>query len=142
MKVLLIVVGRQGSLLAQATADFERRASRYWNLEVTEVKDDSRMLQRIPPGVEIVALTRDGKAWSSTQLASYLSGLGLQGSAGAAFLIGGAAGLSPDIISGAHKTMSMSCMTFTHELARLLFTEQLYRAGTIVRGEPYHKART
>lgn len=129
-------------MLADATADFERRASRYWSLEVAEVKDDSRMLQRIPPGVEIVALTRDGKAWSSSQLAAYLNDLAVQGKAGAAFLIGGALGLSPEIISRANKTMSMSNMTFTHELARLLFTEQLYRAGTIVRGEPYHKARS
>ena len=157
MKVSLIVVGRVGAALADATADYEKRAGRYWSLDVVEVKEErarkglsdeqvraaegTRILQRVPPGAEIVALTPDAKQWSSPQLASYLNDLAVQGKAGAAFLIGGALGLSDEILERAHRTLSISAMTLTHELARLVFTEQLYRAGTIVRGEPYHKTR-
>ena len=86
-------------------------------------------------------LTRDGKGMSSDDLARYLDNLAIHGKAGVAFLIGGALGLSDDIIKRADRTLSLSPMTLTHELARLMLTEQLYRAGTIVRGEPYHKAR-
>lgn len=158
MKVSLVVVGKVSTMLAAATSEYERRAARYWSFDAIEVKEEKarkglspeqvrtaegeRLLQRIPDGSEIVALTRDGKSWSSNQLAEYLNGLAVQGKAGAAFLIGGALGLSDEVIERANRTLSISPMTLTHELARLVFTEQLYRAGTIVRGEPYHKART
>ena len=158
MKVSLIVVGRAGVLVADGIAEFERRAARYWNLDVVEVKEErarkgisdeqvrssesQRLLAKVPAGVEIVALTRDGETWSSADLASYLDKLAIHGRAGAAFLIGGALGLSDELIERADRSLSISAMTLTHELARLVFTEQLYRAGTILRGEPYHKART
>jgi 23S rRNA (pseudouridine1915-N3)-methyltransferase len=95
----------------------------------------------VPPGVEIIALTRDGQAWSSSDLARYFEQLALSGKQGAAFLIGGALGLSQQAIARAQRRLSLSAMTLTHEMARALLTEQIYRAGTITRGEPYHKAR-
>jgi len=94
----------------------------------------------VPAGVEIVALTRKGEAWSSTRLARYLEALAVQGRAGAAFLIGGAWGLAEDLLARASHRLSLSSLTLPHELARLVLAEQLYRAGTILRGEPYHKA--
>ena len=157
MKLSLIVVGKPGALIAEAVAEYERRAARYWTLEVIEVKEErarkgsveeqvrdaesQRMLERVPKGAEMCCLTRDGKGMSSDDLARYLDNLAIHGKAGVAFLIGGALGLSDDIIRRADRTLSLSPMTLTHELARLVLTEQLYRAGTIVRGEPYHKAR-
>jgi 23S rRNA (pseudouridine1915-N3)-methyltransferase len=157
VKLSLIAVGKPGALVAEAVAEYERRASRYWTLEVIEVKEErarkgsgdeqvrnaesQRMLERVPQGAEICCLTRNGKGMSSEELARYLDNLAIHGQAGVAFLIGGALGLSEDIIKRADRTLSLSPMTLTHELARLFLTEQLYRAGTIVRGEPYHKAR-
>jgi 23S rRNA (pseudouridine1915-N3)-methyltransferase len=157
VKLSLIVVGKPGPLIAEAVAEYERRAARYWTLEVIEVKEErarkgsieeqirdsesQRLFERVPKGAEMCCLTRDGKSMSSSDLARYLENLAIHGKAGVAFLIGGALGLSDDIIQRADRTLSLSPMTLTHELARLLLTEQLYRAGTIVRGEPYHKAR-
>jgi 23S rRNA (pseudouridine1915-N3)-methyltransferase len=157
VKVTLLVVGRAGALVVDGVTEYQRRAQRYWNLDVIEVKEEKarkglsdeqirqseseRLLERVPAGAEVVVLSRNAKSWSSDELAAYLDGLAVQGKAGVAFLIGGALGLSNDVIKKAHRAISISPMTLTHELARLVLTEQLYRAGTIVRGEPYHKAR-
>jgi 23S rRNA (pseudouridine1915-N3)-methyltransferase len=157
VKVWVLAVGRPGVLLADAVAEFEKRAGRYWNFESIEVKEErahkglddevirrgesDRLLERAPAGAELIALTRDGQSWSSGQLARYFGDLQMSGKAGAAFLIGGALGLSAQAIGRAQRQLSLSPMTLTHEMARLLLTEQIYRAGTILRGEPYHKAR-
>lgn len=157
MKVWLLAVGRPGALLADAVAEYEKRAARYWNFTSIEVKEErarrgldeeqirrsesERLLERVPTGADVLALTREGQAWSSDELARYFEELQMSGRAGAAFLIGGALGLSPDVISKAQRQLSLSAMTLTHEMARVLLTEQIYRAGTILRGEPYHKAR-
>jgi 23S rRNA (pseudouridine1915-N3)-methyltransferase len=157
VKVWLLAVGRPGALLNDAIAEYEKRASRYWTFESIAVKEEKahkglneeqirqaesvRLLERVPSGSEIIALTRDGQAWSSAELARYFESLAMSGKSGAAFLIGGALGLSSEIIRKANRQISLSAMTLTHEMARLLLTEQIYRAGTITRGEPYHKAR-
>jgi 23S rRNA (pseudouridine1915-N3)-methyltransferase len=142
-------------LLADAIAEYERRAGRYWTLDVVELREEkgrkglpverlraaesARLAERVPQGAEIVALTRAGEPWSSTRLARYLEALALDGRAGAAFLVGGAFGLGSEVLARAQHRLSLSALTLPHELARLLLAEQLYRAGTIVRGEPYHK---
>jgi 23S rRNA (pseudouridine1915-N3)-methyltransferase len=157
VKLWLLAVGRPGALLADAVAEYEKRASRYWTFESIEVKEErahkgldeeqirqaetKRLLERVPHGVDVITMTRDGKAWSSSDMARYFEDLAMSGKNGAAFLIGGALGLSVDAIRKADRQLSLSSMTLTHEMARLLLTEQIYRAGTIVRGEPYHKAR-
>lgn len=157
MKLTVLVVGKAGALLGDAIAEYEKRASRYWPLDVVEVREEKahkglpservraaeseRLAERVPDGAELVALTRTGEAWSSSRLAQYLQELAVRGRAGAAFAIGGAYGLSDDLIGRAAQRLSLSKLTLPHDLARLLLAEQLYRAGTIVRGEPYHKAR-
>ncbi len=90
-------------------------------------------------GLETVALTRTGKLMTSTQLSAYLRTLALRASPGAAFVIGGAYGLSKDLVRRAGRKLSLSAFTLPHDLARLVLVEQLYRAGTIARDEPYHK---
>ncbi len=158
MKIRLVAVGRPSALLGEAIAEYETRASRYWNFESVEVKEvrarkglseeqireseSQRLIERVPAGSEIVALTRTGAAWSSSDLAQYFERLALSGKAGATFLIGGALGLSAPLVARAQHRISLSAMTLTHEMARLLLAEQIYRAGTIARGEPYHKARS
>ena len=156
MKLTLLAVGKPAPLLAGAIAEYERRAGRYWILEAVEVREEksrkglpaeqvraaesARLLERVPAGSELVALTRAGEPWSSEQLAKYLEALALRSSAGASFVIGGAFGLSDELIAQAQHQLSLSALTLPHELARLFLAEQLYRAGTIMRGEPYHKA--
>lgn len=157
MKITVVAVGRPTRLFAEAIAEYERRARRYWSLDVTEVREErggrgkamaqvqaaesARLLERVPAGAEVVALTRDGESWSSVQLARYLERMALEARPGIAFLIGGALGISEEALGEATRRISLSPMTLPHELARLLLAEQLYRAGTIVRGEPYHKGK-
>lgn len=152
----MLVVGKAAPVLAGAIAEYETRAGRYWTLDVVEVREEkahkglapervraaesARLLERVPPGAEQVALTRAGEAWSSKALAQYLETLALHGRPGAAFLIGGAYGLSDELLRQARHRLALSSFTLPHELARLFLAEQLYRAGTILRGEPYHKA--
>jgi len=136
-------------------ADYEARARRYWKLEVVEVEggakgrdpetervrtaEGERILSRIPEGLEIFALTRGGRPVTSRKLADTLSRLALDSSPGAAFVLGGAFGLSEPVLQRSTRRLSLSGMTLPHEMARLVLAEQLYRAGTILRGEPYHK---
>lgn len=155
MKVQVVAVGRPGSLLRDAILEYEERASRYWPLDVAEVKaekgsrgrsdaeirtaESERLLARVEDGMDTVVLTREGKPWSSTRLARYLQELAVRGHPGVAFLIGGALGIDDATRRNARRRLSLSGMTMPHELARLVLAEQLYRAGTIARGEPYHK---
>lgn len=155
MKVMVVSVGRPGRMISDAVEDYERRAGRYWNLEVVEVREErggrgrapaaireeeaARLLERVPAGFEIVALTRDGTAWTSVELAHHLERLAIESRPGIAFLIGGALGLGESALARAQRRLSLSSFTLPHELARLILTEQIYRAGTIIRGEPYHK---
>ena len=158
MKVKIVVVGGPGPLLADAIAEYEERAARYWTLEVAEVKaekaskgkteqavqaaEGERLLERVTAGSQIVALTRQGgDAWSSARLARLLEERALHSGPDMTFLIGGAFGLSAEVLRIAERRMRLSAFTLTHDIARLVLAEQLYRAGTIVRNEPYHKGR-
>jgi 23S rRNA (pseudouridine1915-N3)-methyltransferase len=155
MKLALVCVGRAGRVLAEAIAEYESRAGRYWDLDVIEVREErvrgggeddrvrtvegERILKRVPRDLDIVALTRRGAAWSSTRLARHLEQEAARAGRGEAYVIGGAFGLSAAVLKEAKAQMQLSRYTLPHDFARLLLLEQFYRAGTIVRGEPYHK---
>ena len=156
MKITAIVVGRAGAPLKDAILEYERRAGRYWKFKVTEVAsggggrakthpdrvievEETLLLARIPERAQIVALTRTGQGMSSTDLAGYLQDHALHSTPEVCFVIGGAFGLGTGILDRAHKQWSLSEATLPHELARLVLAEQLYRAGTIMKNEPYHK---
>ena len=149
MKVLILAVGKPGALLVSAIREYETRAGRYFSLDVIEVpagkgehglEAEARMLlDRVPEGFDVVALTREGKRMSSKGLARYLSALGLYRRPGVAFLVGGPFGLAESALSRAEHKLSLSAMSLPRDLARLLLAEQVYRAGTIIRGQPYHK---
>lgn len=150
----MIVVGKVRGVLVDAVEEYERRAARYWKIEVVEVNggagrgappadvmaaEAERIRGRLSTGLEVWAMTRQGKSLGSERLAHTLDTLGVRSSPGVAFVIGGAFGIHPDLVSEARRTVSLSAMTLPHEMARLVLAEQLYRAGTILRGEPYHK---
>jgi 23S rRNA (pseudouridine1915-N3)-methyltransferase len=159
MRLTVIAVGKVRGLLAPAVHEFETRAARYWKLEIVEVDagvgrgdardpatvrraEGERILQRAPKDGELWALSRRGKAIGSEDLASELGARMLRASSGISFLIGGAHGLDERVLEKVNRSLSLSEMTLPHEMARLLLAEQLYRSGTILRGEPYHKGAT
>lgn len=155
MKVCVVAVGRPRGTLAEAIADYERRAGHYWRLDVVEVQagvrggspdaeavraaEGERILERLPEGLDVVALTRGGRGTGSEELARDLQRRAVEAHPGVAFVLGGAYGLADAVLERALRTLSLSAMTLPHEMARLVLAEQLYRAGTILRGEPYHK---
>ena len=142
--------------MAEAIAEYEGRLRHYFPFEAIDVREESfrrgadaprvrreegsRLLARVPAGSRLIALHRGGTQWSSERLARHLGDTAVQGGNDISFLIGGAFGLDDELLKKADHLLSLSSFTFPHEVARLLMTEQLYRAGTILRGEPYHKA--
>ena len=154
MRVLLTVVGKpRDAGLAAAINQYETRATRYWPLEVHEVREEpsrnggadvvrqregERLASRIPPSCDIVACDVEGTAMSSEAFAQWLQKV-RESARDVAFAIGGAFGLAEEFRARARVRLSLAPWTLPHELARLVLVEQLYRAGTIVRGEPYHK---
>jgi 23S rRNA (pseudouridine1915-N3)-methyltransferase len=155
MRVVLSVVGRpRASGIADAVRDYETRAARYWPLESHEAREEpargaspelvraregERLLAKLPAGGVVVACDERGVSWTSEEFARWLQ-RHREGGRDVAFVIGGAFGLSPAVRERASVVLSLAPWTLPHELARLVLAEQLYRAGTIVRGEPYHKA--
>jgi 23S rRNA (pseudouridine1915-N3)-methyltransferase len=111
-------------------------------LTLVELRDSSpereaeALLAELRSDEQLVALTEEGRALGSVQLAERLRD---SGSGRLAFVIGGADGLAPRLKQRAAWTLSLSPLTFPHELARLLLLEQLYRAQTILQGGPYHR---
>ena len=140
--------------VAEAIEEYENRLRHYFRFESLSVpaanladdrateaveREGNAILRRLPENHTVVALTREGKRWTTRRLAERIQEIQTYGGAGLAFAIGGAHGLSTDVLDRARHLLSLSAMTFPHELARLMLTEQLYRAGTVLRGEPYHK---
>ncbi|MDH3224053.1 MAG: 23S rRNA (pseudouridine(1915)-N(3))-methyltransferase RlmH [Gemmatimonadota bacterium] len=151
MIVSVLAVGKVRSL-QRPIAEYERKAGRYWRLSVEEVRqtrgrdagsvqegEEELLAKRLDSRFRLVALTRTGRAYSSRQLAGWLEALQVGSVPGVHFLIGGAFGLASDLISRADLALSLSSLTLPHDMARLVLAEQLYRAGTILRNEPYHK---
>ena len=101
-------------------------------------REGARLAEKIPGSARTVACEPGGKSLDSQQFADLLRNARDQ-DRDLAFLIGGAHGLAPDLAGSSQMRMSLAPWTLPHELARLVLAEQIYRAGTIVRGEPYHK---
>ena len=154
MRVSLLAVGRpRHAGLSEAIREYETRAARYWTLDVIEVKEESartvslaqvkdreaeRLLGRITADAQVVACDPGGEAMTSELFASWL-GSCRDRAQNVAFVVGGAYGIGEAVRARANKRLSLAPFTLPHELARLVLAEQLYRAGSINRGEPYHK---
>ena len=151
MKFIVAAVGKpRDAALAAAIREYESRAAHYWPLEVREVKEErsggpatvvakeSERLAEKVEGATVVACDETGTAMSSVNFAKFLQDA-REKARDVAFVIGGANGLGDALKKAAQRRISLAPWTLPHELARLVLTEQLYRAGTIVRREPYHK---
>jgi 23S rRNA (pseudouridine1915-N3)-methyltransferase len=154
MRLVVAVVGKaRNAALGEAIRDYEKRAARYWPLDVHEVREErakgisvdkvkeregQRLADTIPVRAQTVACDVGGRPLDSAQFAEFLQTAREQ-DRDLAFLIGGAYGLASDLSAGSSVRLSLAPWTLPHEIARLVLTEQIYRAGTIVRGEPYHK---
>ena len=159
MQVRIIAVGKiKERFLTEGIAEYEKRLTPYLKLAIVEVADEKRgvhssagheqlikdregdrILAAIPEGAYVVALDVRGKEMSSEALAVRLHDWQLAGTNSIAVIIGGDLGLSGAVLSRADLRLSLSSMTFTHQMVRMIILEQIYRACRINSGEPYHK---
>ena len=144
MRLTVVAVGKiKERGIREALDDYIGRFARHFPLEEIELRDapaqelTAFFEKRIPDGAHVVALDVEGKAMTSEGFARWLDARMTQGKGRIAFLIGGAEGLPEAVRARAHEKLSLSTMTLPHRLARLFLAEQLYRAVTILRGEPY-----
>jgi len=154
MRLVVAVVGKaRHPALGEAIRDYEKRAALYWPLDVHEVREErasgvpldkvmqregDRLAERIPERAQRIACEVSGKSFTSTQFADFLRSA-RDDDRDIAFLIGGAHGLAPAVSAASAMRISLAPWTLPHEIARLVLAEQIYRAGTIIRGEPYNK---
>lgn len=139
MRYRVVAVGRvRAAALRAACDEYLERLRRYTRVEEREVKDEARVLEAVPEGSRLVALSRSGEECTSAQLADWTTAWDMEGR-DVALAIGGADALPEGVLRQAERIWSLSRLTLPHELARVVLYEQLYRAYTIRRGEPYHR---
>ena len=156
MKIYLIFVGKtREPYLQEGIEDFLGRLRRYVPVEVKTVRSEpltrkaqaarvmavesERVATAIPGNTHLVVLDPRGKQMTSEALARWWQELEHEGCRKLCFVVGGVLGFSDDLRSRSQTLLSISKMTFTHEMSRLILVEQLYRACTIIRGEKYHR---
>lgn len=153
MKITVIAVGKTSTPEISRLIDgYLRRIGHYIGFELVELPDargcrDSEsqkraegdaILKRLTAADTVVLLDERGREMTSVEFARFLEGRMNAGIKRLVFIIGGPYGFSHEVYSRADRLLGLSQMTFTHEMVRLFFTEQVYRAMTILRGEPYH----
>ena len=155
MKIKLIVVGKtNANYLKEGELEYEQRLKHYVrfdeiiisdiknakNLKQLELKnkEGNLILSKIENIDDVILLDDKGRMLSSTEFSNYLGEKMLRSTKSLVFVIGGAFGFSDEVYKRANNKLSLSKMTFSHQMVRLIFKEQLYRAFTIVKGEKYH----
>ncbi len=155
MKIVIIAVGKTSTdYVARGVEEFLKRANRYVGVELTVIPDvksskalteDAQkqqegrpILAALQPGDVVTLLDERGKELTSREFSGLIERRMIQGIKRLVFVIGGPYGFAREVYERADDKLSLSRMTFTHEMVRLFFTEQIYRAMTIMRGEPYH----
>ena len=157
MRAALICVGKlKEKYWRDAVEEYLKRLTRYGQVEVIEVPDapepahpspganaqvlqteGERILGKIKPDDYVIALAIDGKTYTSESFSEHMEQVTQRGRV--VFLIGGSLGLSPQVYQRANERISFSKFTFPHQMMRVIFLEQLYRACRISANEPYHK---
>lgn len=158
--VTVIALGKlSAAYFREAAAEYAKRLSAFCNLNLVELpeepiseknasaaviakaleKEGRAILAAVPKGSRLVALCVEGRQLSSGELADYFAGAALSGTGDIAFVIGSSHGLAPAVKAAAQCKLSMSKMTFPHQLARVMLLEQICRAFSINAGTRYHK---
>ena len=159
MKVTIIAVGKiKEHYLKEGIEEYSKRLSRFCDLRIIEAADEpapddlsaareeqiksreaSRVLGKVKDGDYLIVLDVKGAKKSSEEFAEVLKNCMISGNSSITFVIGGSLGLAPELIRKANVRLSLSDMTFPHQLTRLILLEQIYRAFKIINGETYHK---
>jgi 23S rRNA (pseudouridine1915-N3)-methyltransferase len=153
MRLRLLWTGKTKDAHLRALADdYLKRLSHFTRCEISEFResgataektgidrDSKRISDGLREGAVNVLLDPDGTQWTSQQLADAIQAWQADGTKEVAFIIGGPNGVSAELAARAHKRWSLSRLTLTHEMARVVLLEQLYRAFTIIHGLPYEK---
>lgn len=155
MKLSLLFTGKTSfKYLEVGIAEYEKRIKRYIDFEIKVIKDfkasksmpaktvkikeGEQIIKHLNKTDFLVLLDENGKMFSSREFAKFIDNKMYTGTKRLVFLIGGSYGFSDEIYKRANAKLSLSKMTFSHQPIRVLFAEQLYRAFTIIKGEPYH----
>jgi 23S rRNA (pseudouridine1915-N3)-methyltransferase len=143
MKIRFIMLGRTRRAEARALIDeYVARISHYAEMEVIELRETSDAALRklkLAAGATIVLLDAGGKQFNSAQFAKWLGGLRDRNTREVVFLCGDAGGFPEELRRRAEQSISLSALTMSHELARVMLAEQVYRVFTILAGHPYPK---
>lgn len=155
MRITLLTVGKTNDLsFKNAISEYQKRLKFYISFDIEEIpalkntknltednqkkKEGELILKSIQSDDEVVLLDDKGSEFTSKQFASYIEKKSASGLKRLVFVVGGPYGFSEEVYQRANDKVSLSRMTFSHQMVRLVFTEQLYRAMTIIKGEPYH----
>lgn len=155
MRITLLTVGKTNDLsFKNAISEYQKRLKFYISFDIEEIpalkntknltednqkkKEGELILKSIQNDDEVVLLDDKGSEFTSKQFASYIEKKSASGLKRLVFVVGGPYGFSEEVYQRANDKVSLSRMTFSHQMVRLVFTEQLYRAMTIIKGEPYH----
>ncbi len=155
MRINLLCIGKTASAEIRGLLEYYRiRLPRHWNFELIEIpdvrnagnlspdllkKEEAKLFSNhIEPSDITVLLDENGKQYSSREFAAKMDVWMNSSVKKINFLIGGAYGFAPELHQQANEKLSLSRMTFTHQMIRLFFVEQLYRADQILQGKPYH----
>lgn len=157
MNITLLTVGKTDvPWVRDSLALYAARLSHYTHFAISEIpqlknvsalsreqikeKEAALLLGKLRPTDEVWLLDERGKQYGSVEFASFLEGRMSRGRGDLVFVVGGAYGFAQEVYDRAAGCISLSKMTFSHQMVRTIFAEQLYRAFTIIRGEPYHNA--
>lgn len=155
MKITLIVVGKTDKkYILEGVSEYEKRLSHYCKFEVKVIpdiknsksmsssvqmqKEGELILGTVRSTSEVILMDERGSEYSSVDFAKFIEKKGIAGQRELVFVIGGPYGFSPEVKAASNAQLSLSRLTFSHQIVRLIFMEQLYRAMTIIKGEPYH----
>jgi 23S rRNA (pseudouridine1915-N3)-methyltransferase len=155
MKLTVICMGKtRERFIREGIEKYLQYLKHYGDVEVRELKEEKirdlkdapairkreaeKIVKAIPAGASLVSLDERGEEFTSHEFAAYINRLLESGVRETVFVLGGAMGLDEQITARANKTVALSRWTLTHEMARLVLLEQLYRAFTIIKGKTYH----
>lgn len=155
MRVTIICLGKtKERFLQEGIAKYVRYLKPYADIEIKELKEEKiqdlreaplirkkeaeKIFKAIPASALLVALDERGQEFTSHEFAGFLNGMLESSVRDVVFVIGGAMGLDESVTARANKVIAMSRWTLTHEMARLVLLEQMYRAFTIIKGKTYH----